>query len=116
MSGSVPFQRTIVVVLRWGASLSTLMLSVGIILSLSISSNPEQHFYIIYQPQKLVEDLFINPSPAGLATTGLLFLVMTPVVRVVVAIFNFICSKDWKFAGISVGVLLVILMGVFLGG
>ena len=115
MSGNVPFQRTIVVVLRWGASLSTLMLSVAIILSISFSDDLAQYYYIIYQPQKLVEDLFVNPSPPGFATVGLLFLVMTPIVRVVVAIFNFICSKEWRFAGISVGVLLVILMGVFLG-
>ncbi len=116
MSGSVPFQRAIVVVLRWGASLSTLMLSVAIILSISFPGNLDQHYYVIYQPQKLIEDLFVSPSPAGFATIGLLFLVLTPIARVVVAIFNFICSRDWRFAGISVGVLLIILMGVLLGG
>ena len=64
----------------------------SIVLSVFFSENLGQHFYIIYQPQKLVEDLFVDPSPSGFATTGLLFLVMTPIVRVGVAIFNFICS------------------------
>ena len=47
--------------------------------------------------------------------TGVLIMLATPVVRVLVAMALFFREKDWRYGWISVGVLLILLLGSVLG-
>ncbi len=116
MSDNVPAQRAIVKVLQWGASFATLLMAVGILLLFRTPTAPLDSRYMIQQPETLIRDLFIHPSPSGYASVGLLLLVMTPLARLVVTAVGFGRARDWKYAGISVAVLMVMLVGIALGG
>ena len=116
MSDNVPAQRAIVTVLGWGASLATLLMAGGILLLLLSPGEAVDSRYSFQQLETLIRDLFVHPSPSGYASLGLLLLVMTPMARLVVTAVGFGRARDWKYAGISVAVLMVILLGIVLGG
>jgi uncharacterized membrane protein len=46
---------------------------------------------------------------------GVLLMLATPVVRVVVACFLFFYEKDWKYGWISLGVLVILMLGLVFG-
>jgi uncharacterized membrane protein len=47
-------------------------------------------------------------DPATLMFAGLVFLMLTPVLRVVTAIFGFLMERDWRFVFVSCVVLLLL--------
>jgi uncharacterized membrane protein len=53
--------------------------------------------------------------PLGIERAGVLLMLATPVVRVVVACFLFFREKDWKYGWISLGVLVILLLGSVFG-
>ena len=52
---------------------------------------------------------------ARLELAGVLILLVTPVMRVFVAMILFFREKDWRYGWISAGVLLILLLGSLLG-
>ena len=63
----------------------------------------------------LIDGLFVTGHlPQGIERVGVLLMLITPVVRVLVACALFFREKDWKYGWISLGVLLV-LMGTLFG-
>lgn len=46
---------------------------------------------------------------------GVLLMLATPVVRVIVACFLFFREKDWKYGWISLGVLVILMLGAAFG-
>ena len=52
---------------------------------------------------------------ADIERAGVLLMLATPVVRVVVACFLFFQEKDWKYGWISLGVLLILMLGSVFG-
>jgi uncharacterized membrane protein len=46
---------------------------------------------------------------------GVLLMLATPVVRVIVACFLFFREKDWKYGWISLGVLVILMLGMVFG-
>jgi uncharacterized membrane protein len=50
-----------------------------------------------------------------LELAGVLILLVTPVMRVFVAMLLFFREKDWRYGWISAGVLLILLLGSVLG-
>lgn len=50
-----------------------------------------------------------------LERVGVLLMLATPVVRVVVACFLFFWEKDWKYGWISLGVLVILMLGSVFG-
>jgi uncharacterized membrane protein len=53
--------------------------------------------------------------PLGIERTGVLLMLATPVVRVLVACFLFFREKDTKYGWISLGVLVILLLGTVFG-
>ena len=105
----------IVRVLQVGAWMATILMAFGVLLLWGMSASPGDARYLLEHPEKLVQDLFLQPSAAAYTSAGLLLLVMSPLVRLCVAAFGFARSRDWKYTAISIGVLIVILIGVALG-
>jgi len=64
----------------------------------------------------LIAALFIpGRIPLGIERAGVLLMLATPVVRVMVACFLFFREKDWKYGWISLGVLVILLLGSVFG-
>jgi uncharacterized membrane protein len=64
----------------------------------------------------LLDGLFVNGHiPLDIERAGVLLMLITPVVRVVVACFLFFREKDWKYGWISLGVLLILMLGTVFG-
>jgi uncharacterized membrane protein len=53
--------------------------------------------------------------PSGFLSLGLLVLIITPVVRVIGSFIAFVYERDWRFAGITFLVLLVVVLSIVIG-
>ena len=64
----------------------------------------------------LVDGLFVHgPMPLQVERVGVLIMLATPVVRVFVACVLFFRQRDWKFGAISLGLLMILLLGSVFG-
>jgi uncharacterized membrane protein len=64
----------------------------------------------------LIVGLFVHGRiPLGIERAGVLLMLATPVVRVIVACFLFFREKDWKYGWISLGVLVILMLGTVFG-
>jgi uncharacterized membrane protein len=64
----------------------------------------------------LIVGWFVRGSiPLGIERAGVLLMLATPVVRVLVACFLFFREKDWKYGWISLGVLVILMLGSVFG-
>jgi len=60
----------------------------------------------------LIDGLFMSGRiPLEIERVGVLLMLATPVVRVAVACFLFFREKDYKYGYVSLGVLVILLMG-----
>ena len=57
----------------------------------------------------------ISLRPSGFLSLGLLVLIATPVVRVIGSFIAFIYERDWRYAGITFLVLLVVVLSIVIG-
>jgi len=64
----------------------------------------------------LIDGLFMTGHiPRDIERAGVLLMLATPVVRVAVACFLFFREKDYKYGYVSLGVLLILLLGSVFG-
>lgn len=64
----------------------------------------------------LIDGLFMTGRiPSDIERVGVLLMLATPVVRVVVACFLFFREKDYKYGWISLGVLVILMLGSVFG-
>jgi uncharacterized membrane protein len=56
-----------------------------------------------------------SPISVDIERAGVLLMLATPVVRVIVACFLFFQEKDWKYGWISLGVLVILMLGSVFG-
>jgi uncharacterized membrane protein len=64
----------------------------------------------------LIDGLFVSGRiPLEIERAGVLLMLATPVVRVMVACFLFFREKDWKYGWISLGVLIILMLGSVFG-
>jgi len=53
--------------------------------------------------------------PIGFLTVGILVLIATPILRVFGSVLAFVYERDWRYAGITFIVLLIVILSIFLG-
>lgn len=87
------FDRVVALVLRVGAFGCFFIMLAGLIVSLFVS----------------------GPIPIAIERAGVLLMLATPVVRVAVACFLFFQEKDTKYGWISLGVLVILMLGAAFG-
>jgi len=64
----------------------------------------------------LIDGWFMTGAiPTDIERAGVLLMLATPVVRVIVACFLFFREKDYKYGWISLGVLVILLLGSVFG-
>lgn len=106
--------------LRIGVYASSLFMLAGFIVSLfhpESLSNPAGHpsltqFLSLLQFDNEFFTRFLNPFI--LFYLGILILLLTPIIRVVIAIVSFTIERDVQFVTISVTVLLIIFLSLYL--
>jgi uncharacterized membrane protein len=57
----------------------------------------------------------IAGRPSGFLSLGLLVLLATPIVRVIGSMATFVYERDWRYAAVSLIVLLIVILSVVLG-
>lgn len=64
----------------------------------------------------LIAGLFLSGRiPLGIERAGVLLMLATPVMRVMVACFLFFREKDFKYGWVSLGVLVILMLGAAFG-
>jgi uncharacterized membrane protein len=64
----------------------------------------------------MISGLFVTGHvPRDIERAGVLLMLATPVVRVIVACFLFFREKDMKYGWISLGVLVILILGAVFG-
>jgi len=87
------FDRAVALVLRTGAFSCFFVMVAGIVVGFFVSGR----------------------VPLEIERVGVLLMLATPVVRVIVACFLFFREKDFKYGWISLGVLVILLLGSMFG-
>lgn len=65
--------------------------------------------------KELFLHFFAHPTDAStLMYAGLVCLMLTPILRVLTALFGFAAERDWKFVGVSLAIFLMLLGEVLL--
>jgi uncharacterized membrane protein len=64
----------------------------------------------------LIAGVFVSARiPTHIERAGVLLMLATPIVRVIVACFLFFREKDYKYGWISLGVLVILMLGTVFG-
>ncbi len=94
--------------LRVGIALSGALLAIGVLMSVFLPGS-ERASHAIDPRQwwgRPVGELI--GSPAVISMVGILFLMLTPVGRVVMTMVFFLRERDWRYVGISLVVLAIL--------
>ena len=87
------FDRAVALVLRIGAFGCFVIMLAGLLIGLFVSGR----------------------IPLEIERAGVLLMLATPVVRVVVACFLFFRERDWRYGWVSLGVLVILMLGAVFG-
>lgn len=98
-------------VLIVGLALSTALMLLGVGLELARGTPLPEAVAGLGQVLPRVAAL----RPSGFLTLGLLVLIATPILRVVGSVAAFVYERDWRFAGVTALVLVVMIVSIVLG-
>ena len=101
-----------VLILRLGVALSCALFVVGI---LANAVDPIAFGTIKPDHIPLLPRALMHGSPAAMLHIGILVLLITPVARVVAMALSFARERDFSFAAISIGVLLLLIVSLMVG-
>ena len=95
-------------ILRLGVWVSASLMAAGLIFAaispssiISVSTNPSLGDLLV----RMVSGTF---DPVTLMFAGLVFLMFTPILRVITAVFGFAAERDWHFVFVSLTVFLML--------
>ena len=98
------------------------MLVIGLILSASVLLAGLVLGAITHQPVpskvlnvRQVLDGLRTGSPASVLSLGILLLIATPVLRVVGSLFEFVTTRNWRYALVTSLVLLILALSAYVG-
>ena len=94
-----------------GLGLSVLLILFGLVLSL-VKQEP---IPTTVPSLNIVVAQVLSLQSSGFLVLGILVLIATPIVRVISSIIAFIIEKDWRFAGITLIVLLTVIASILTG-
>jgi uncharacterized membrane protein len=111
VKASKNLQEAIHLLLTIGVGTSTTLLLFGLLLTLLTHQTVPDTF-------PGMEEVFNEAfrfQPAGFLGLGLLALIATPILRVFGSLVAFIFERDWRFAGITFVVFIIVLASIFFG-
>ncbi|MBX0327725.1 DUF1634 domain-containing protein [Oscillochloris sp. ZM17-4] len=98
-------------VLVIGLALSTALMLAGVALDLILGRAMPETVAALGEVFPRIMAL----RPSGLLTLGLLVLIATPILRVIGSIVAFVYERDWRYAGITSVVFLVMMVSIMIG-
>ena len=87
-----------------------LILGLGILV---FQTQPEDYLTSLVRPY--FSDIFSNllkGEPTAIINLGILLMMLTPFLRVVVAVFTFLWEKDFRYATVALGVMVILLFTI----
>lgn len=103
--------RAIAFVLRYSSQISTLLMGLGLAFLLLRGLSPSLAAEKGIRTAMLFQRL-IRFDPVAVTELGILLLLLTPVLRIVVAAISFALERDYKYFLIALGVLAVVLLSI----
>ena len=87
-----------------------LVLGLGMLI---FRAQPEEHLATLTRPDfsDFLSHL-LRGEPAWIVRLGILVMMLTPFLRVAVATFSFFREKDFRYAGVAFGVMLILLFTI----
>jgi len=104
-------EKAIALVLRYGALVSTLIMALGIAVTLLRGPAGSLAASHRLRPALLLSQL-MRLDAAAVTEVGVLLLLLTPIVRIVAAVVTFAIERDTRYVLISLGVLAVISLSI----
>jgi len=104
-------QNAIAAVLRYGSSISTAVMALGLIFGLLRGGGSLVRPASAVSPAMLLSRA-LQFDPVGVAELGILLLLLTPVFRIIIAVVSFGLERDTKYILISLGVLVVMAFSI----
>ena len=94
-----------------GLVLSVILMVFGLILSM-VKQEPVPS---TIPSLKVIFSQVLSLQASGFLVLGILTLIATPIVRVISSVIAFLLEKDWRFAGITLIVLLTVIASILTG-
>lgn len=94
-----------------GLTLSMLLMTTGVVL---YAMKPADGVATALPPRAILEGIGAG-SPIAFMLLGILVLMVTPALRVAVAAVGYVLERDWLFALVSAGVMVVLLISLAVG-
>lgn len=98
--------------LKWGSYLSAALMLVGTTLVLMETDRPIQVEPAM--PLRLLPGQFLDANPCAIMQAGVLLLLLTPLMRLVMAAVSFWMERERRYTLVSLAVLTIILASLFL--
>lgn len=98
-------------ILTVGLAVSTILMLAGILGDLILSRTMPT---VEPDPSQIVQSI-IELRPSGFMSLGLLVLLATPIIRVVGSVVAFVYERDWRYAGITFLVFMIVLSSIVFG-
>jgi uncharacterized membrane protein len=115
MSSLADLNKAMYDVLMGGMTLSTATYIAGIALFLTQNPSPLQASIIHYQTATQFAAALSTLQSAAVLTLATVFLVATPIARVLVSIFVFALNRNTKYVAVTTIVFLILLLSIMLG-
>lgn len=120
--GEKDFQTIIGNLLRYGVWISLSVAFIGGIVYLIHNGNQIEDYSVfkendrnIFEVIAAIYDGAIQGNGESLIFTGIIFLFMTPVLRVLLSLFSFLLEKDYLYVGITLIVIAIIIISISFG-
>lgn len=108
------FNQQIALVLKIGINCSMTIIMTGLIL---LFLTGQSGYSLNTYPQSLIDIAggVYSLKPFAIITLGLLVLILTPVIRIVTAMIEFIREKDYLYVIITISVLIILMISFIIG-
>ncbi|QLC65032.1 MULTISPECIES: DUF1634 domain-containing protein [unclassified Flavobacterium] len=120
--GEKDFQTIIGNLLRYGVWISLSVAFIGGIVYLIHNGNQIEDYSVFKENDRNIFEVIaaiyngaIQGNGESLIFTGIIFLFMTPVLRVLLSLFSFLLEKDYLYVGITLIVILIIIISISFG-
>ncbi|WDF65297.1 DUF1634 domain-containing protein [Flavobacterium sp. KACC 22763] len=120
--GEKDFQTIIGNLLRYGVWISLSVAFIGGIVYLLHNGNQIEDYSVFKENDRNIFEVIaavyngaIQGNGESLIFTGIIFLFMTPVLRVLLSLFSFLLEKDYLYVGITLIVILIIIISISFG-
>ncbi|WP_347052083.1 DUF1634 domain-containing protein [Flavobacterium olei] len=120
--GEKDFQTIIGNLLRYGVWISLSVAFIGGIVYLLHNGNQIEDYTVFKENDRNIFEVIaaiyhgaIQGNGESIIFTGIIFLFLTPVLRVILSLFSFLLEKDYLYVGITLIVISIIIISISFG-